>query len=205
MVRALPLPNTQSPEFAIQIIRFAKEYFTSFSYSKACEYANFTFIKGLNDIDKERALENAKEAILECLKPHIDKHIARYKETINITGARVLLEIEKVAMQDLSAPENYYGNIENPRIIISANEKLKALGMLARHLGLFETDNLQKYSGTSINIDNSVNKQEISNLEIENKSITLNIVNDKKDILNDVDIKDAKKTLKGLRSDSKFT
>lgn len=171
------LIKNKDSRFAIELFKFAREYVISLDFYRSAEIANFSFLRGLSEPQREKALESIKEKILDYVEPYLQSKLDDFKTTLNLSSARILLEIEKMAMADLYSQENLMGDINNPRLIISANEKLKALSMLGRYLGIFERDNLQRFNGTSINIDNSINKQEIENLQV-NQNIEVKFIND---------------------------
>jgi len=179
--------DLDNPRFAIEIFRFTREYAISLDYDRACEVANFSFTKGLKPKEKESLLDSMRRELLEYAQPYIDKQLNDLKATLEISPAKILLELQKIATYDILKQENFLGSLENPRLIVNMEHKLKALSMLGRYLGLFEKDNLQRYNGLNISIDNSTNKTEIETLEIENKQINVNFINSAEDIIENKD------------------
>lgn len=173
-VEAMDFDN---PRFAIELFKFTREYAISLDYDRACEMANFGFVRNLPAKEKASILDKLRERLLEYAKPHIDRQLDDLNATLAISPAKILLELEKIATYDIHKSENYVGD----KPIVSANEKLKALSMLGRYFGLFEKDNLQRFNGMNISIDNSVNKTQVENLEVENKQIQVNFINEPKE------------------------
>ena len=141
---------------------FCKEYLIDFNATRAIIKAGYS--KNSAETQGSRMLTNVK------VKAYITKHKAERAEKLDITADKVLKEIANVAFFDIrnifdgsslkqvsdleektaralssvkSRIEKLDGENFAEVVEVKANDKLKALDMLSRHLGLYEKDNEQ--------------------------------------------------------------
>lgn len=148
---------------------FCKEYMTDFNATRSAIRAGYS--EKSAHVQANRMLKNDK------VKTYIAKHKAERIEKLDITAENVLKEIANVAFFDIRnifdgnylkqvsdlddktarAVSSVKSRIEKTDgenfaevIEVKSNDKLKALDMLSKHLGLYENDNKQKETSKTI-------------------------------------------------------
>ena len=108
--------------------RFCQEYMTDLNGTQAAIRAGYS-LKSAN----EQSSEN-------LAKPHIKKRIeelkAKRSEKVGVTAERVIEELAKIGFSDEFELEGFTR--------LELKDKLKALEMLARHSGAFNSDESSK-------------------------------------------------------------
>ena len=141
---------------------FCKEYLVSMNATASCIKAGYS--KKTADVQGSRMLANVK------IKEYINKLQTKRADRLDITADAVLKEIANIAFFDIrnifdgntlkeidtledktakaissikSRVEKSVDGTFSEIVEIKSNDKLKALDMLSKHLGLYEIDNEQ--------------------------------------------------------------
>lgn len=117
-------------------ILFCQEYLIDMNATQACIRAGYS--KGSANGQGARMLSNAS------VKANVKELIDKRADKLDITADKILGEITKVA----------YVDIEDTESEVKPSDKLKALDMLGKHVGLYERDNEQ--SKTKVEVKSGV-------------------------------------------------
>ena len=116
-------------------ILFCQEYLIDMNATQACIRAGYS--KGSANGQGARMLSNAS------VKAYVKELIDKRADKLDITADKILGEITKVAYIDI-----------NEESEVKPSDKLKALDMLGKHVGLYERDNEQ--SKTKVEVKSGV-------------------------------------------------
>lgn len=117
---------------------FCKEYLIDYNATRSATVAGYS--EKTADSQGSRMLKNVK------IKAYLDEMTTQRAERLDVTADKILIEITKVA----------YVDIEDTESEVKPSDKLKALDMLGKHVGLYERDNEQ--SKTKVEVKTGVNE-----------------------------------------------
>lgn len=117
---------------------FCKEYLIDYNATRSATVAGYS--EKTADSQGSRMLKNVK------IKTYLDEMTTQRAERLDVSADKILIEITKVA----------YVDIEDTETEVKPSDKLKALDMLGKHVGLYERDNEQ--SKTKVEVKTGVNE-----------------------------------------------